>query len=177
MNAFFFHALQSFEPKCSFTAYFTDLIEDFFSVVLLFTPFLHNAIYSKPNNLRLVHMELYLSKRFCRECAVPLKGRRDQKFCSDQCRNQFNNRYYAQKLAQQRQINRILVQNQQILAHYLLVEKRRRVLEIDLRSKGYLFEYHTHTKQAKSGQQYIFCYDFGYLRISAEQVYIIQGSC
>ena len=70
-----------------------------------------------------------------------------------------------------------LVQNQQILAHYLLVEKRRRVLEIDLRAKGYLFDYHTHTKQAKTGQQYIFCYDFGYLRISADLVYIVQGSC
>jgi hypothetical protein len=107
---------------------------------------------------------------------VLLKGRSDQKFCTDQCRNQYNNRNYAQKLALQRQVNRILVQNQQILAHYLLVEKRRRVLEIDLRSKGYLFEYHTHTKQTKTGQQYIFCYDFGYLRISADLVYIVQGS-
>jgi hypothetical protein len=122
-------------------------------------------------------MDFYLSKRYCRECAVLLKGRSDQKFCTDQCRNQYNNRNYAQKLALQRQVNRILVQNQQILAHFLLVEKRRRVLEIDLRSKGYLFEYHTHTKQAKMGQQYIFCYDFGYLRISAELVYIVQGSC
>ena len=127
--------------------------------------------------MRLVHMDSYLSKRYCRECGVQLKGRRDLKFCSDQCRNQFNNRYYAQKLAQQRQINRILVQNQQILAHYLLIEKRRRVMEIDLRTKGYHFEYHTHTKQAKSGQQYIFCYDFGYLRLSADLVYIVQGSC
>ncbi len=177
MNAFFFRALQSFEPMCSFTAYFTDLIEDFFSVVLLVTHFRHNAIYGKPIKLRLVHMEIYLSKRFCRECALLLKGRRDQKFCSDQCRNQFNNRYYAEKLAQQRQINRILVQNQQILANYLLVEKRRRVLEIDLRSKGYQFDYHTHTKQAKTGQQYVFCYDFGYLRLSADLVYIVQGSC
>ena len=122
-------------------------------------------------------MDFYLSKRFCRECAVLLKGRSDQKFCSDQCRNQFNNRNYAQKLALQRQINRILMQNQQILAQLLTIEKKRRVWEMDLQHRGYNFEFHTHTKRTKNGQVYIFCYDFGYLRLETDQIYIVQASC
>jgi hypothetical protein len=122
-------------------------------------------------------MDFYLSKRYCRECAVLLKGRSDQKFCTDQCRNQYNNRNYAQKLAVQRQVNRILVQNQQILAHLLMIEKKRRVQEVDLLIRGYNFQFQTHTKQAKNGECYIFCYDFGYLRLSSNLIYIVQGSC
>jgi hypothetical protein len=77
----------------------------------------------------------------------------------------------------QRQVNRILVQNQQILAHLLMIEKKRRVEEVELLIRGYNFQFQTHTKRAKNGGHYIFCYDFGYLRISSELVYIVQGSC
>ena len=109
-------------------------------------------------------MDSIINKRYCQECGVPLKGRRDQKYCADQCRNQFNNRNYAKKLAQQRQINRILLQNQQILA-------------LDLKAKGYHFDFHTHHKQAKNGQLYFFCYDFGYLRLSENQLLLVHNAC
>lgn len=139
--------------------------------------FTNNAVYCKPLIVRLVHMDIYISKRFCQECGTPLKGRRDQKFCADHCRNQFNNRNYAQKLAQQRQINRILMHNQQILARFLLVEKKRKVMALDLQVKGYNFDFHTHRKQAKNGQVYIFCYDFGYLRLASNQLLLVHGTC
>jgi predicted nucleic acid-binding Zn ribbon protein len=122
-------------------------------------------------------MDTLSSQRFCKECGTALKGRSDQKFCCDFCRNQFNNRFYALKYERQRQINRILVQNKQILAQCLLVDKKRKVQELDLRVKGFNFDFHTHSKQMKNGQVYIFCYDFGYLRLATNQLLLVQASC
>ncbi|MCE2686311.1 MAG: hypothetical protein LW839_05650 [Cryomorphaceae bacterium] len=138
---------------------------------------MHRIQYNEPLKLRLVHMDSIVNKRYCKECGMPLKGRRDQKYCADQCRNQFNNRNYAKKLAPQRQINRILLQNQQILAKFYLIEKRRKILAPDLKAKGYHFDFHTHHKQAKNGQLYFFCYDFGYLRLSDNQLLLVHNAC
>jgi hypothetical protein len=41
------------------------------------------------------------------------------------------------------------VQNQQILAHLLTIEKKRRVEEVELLIRGYNFQFQTHTKRAK----------------------------
>lgn len=177
MNAFFFHALQSFEQKPCSTAYFTESDEDFLASYKGIKLRRTYILYNEPLKSRLVRMDSIIYHRYCQECGMPLKGRRDQKFCADHCRNQYNNRHYAQKLAQQRQINRILMQNHQILAQYLLIDKKRKVQELDLRVKGFNFDFHTHRKQAKNGHVYIFCYDFGYLRLTSNQLLLVQGSC
>jgi predicted nucleic acid-binding Zn ribbon protein len=33
-----------------------------------------------------------MEQRVCKECGHKLSGRKDQKFCSDYCRNSFNNK-------------------------------------------------------------------------------------
>lgn len=127
--------------------------------------------------LRCLSMETFSSQRYCKECSSVLKGRRDQKFCSDYCRNQFNNRSYALHFAVQKQINRILIQNKQILAQLVVIEKKRKVQEVELQRKGFNFEFHTHQKRTKNGKVYVFCYDFGYLRLNADHYFLVQGSC
>ena len=54
-------------------------------------------------------------ERLCRECEVKLNGRRDQKFCSDYCRNTYNNRQNEGVTSYMRRINTILRKNRRIL--------------------------------------------------------------
>jgi predicted nucleic acid-binding Zn ribbon protein len=54
--------------------------------------------------------------RKCKECGQVLNGRKDQKFCSDYCRNTYNNRQNEDATAYVRRINNILRKNRRILA-------------------------------------------------------------
>ena len=110
-------------------------------------------------------------KRFCHECGQILKGRRDQKYCSDHCRNAYNNRSYADLLIENRKINRILHANKQIL-YAFAQEKRKKIPTKAFHQKGFQFEFHTHTRISKSGQTIFYCYDYGYLRFN-EDFYLI----
>ena len=56
-----------------------------------------------------------MSERICLECKDKLRGRKDQKFCSDYCRNAFNNRQNEDANKYVRRINGILRKNRRIL--------------------------------------------------------------
>ena len=60
-----------------------------------------------------------MNQRHCHECNEALKGRKDQKFCSDYCRNTFNNRLNEDSNATVRKVNRILRKNRRILEELL----------------------------------------------------------
>ena len=52
----------------------------------------------------------------CLECHDPFQGRSDKKFCSDACRNNFNNKQKSDVSHQMRQINAILKKNHKVLS-------------------------------------------------------------
>ena len=51
----------------------------------------------------------------CLECEANLQGRADKKFCSDACRNNFNNRQKSAVTILVRQVNSVLKKNRNIL--------------------------------------------------------------
>ena len=57
-----------------------------------------------------------MKTRNCQECNLKLSGRKDQKFCSDYCRNTFNNRLNEDATNYVRRINNILRKNRRILS-------------------------------------------------------------
>ena len=59
-----------------------------------------------------------MNTRKCQECGDKLNGRKDQKFCSDYCRNTFNNRQNEDSTKYMRRINHILRKNRRILAQH-----------------------------------------------------------
>jgi len=97
------------------------------------------------------------------ECNERLHGRSDKKFCSDACRNTYNNKLKSVNESKfVRKINGILKKNRNILA--ALNPKGKTTLhKSTLMKKGFDFGYITHMYTTKTGTVYYFCYDHGYL--------------
>jgi predicted nucleic acid-binding Zn ribbon protein len=101
-------------------------------------------------------------KKTCPVCGDEFSGRIDKKFCSDQCRNEFNNRRYQETNNYIRQINYALRKNRRILQELNPIGKtkvpRRKLLD-----RGFDFTYFTNVHQTRTGNTYYFCYEQGYL--------------
>lgn len=115
----------------------------------------------------------YMETRFCAECNQKLSGRKDQKFCSDYCRNGFNNRLNEDQNKYVRRINGILRKNRRILAS-LNPDGKITVDGIRLAEEGFNFHYFTNIYTTKKGTQYFFCYDYGYLKTENDQYFLVQ---
>ena len=104
-----------------------------------------------------------MADRKCKECNMVLSGRRDQKFCSDYCRNTFNNRLNEDATKYMRRINNILRKNRRILAA-LNPKGKKTVNGITLAEEGFNFHYYTNVYTTQTGSTYYFCYEQGYLK-------------
>ncbi len=105
-----------------------------------------------------------MEKKTCPECGEKITGRIDKKFCSDLCRNAYNNRLNSDSNNYVRNINNILRRNRRILEE-LLPENIAKVPMQKLTDKGFNFNYYTNATTTKTGKQYLFCYEYGYLPI------------
>ena len=91
-------------------------------------------------------------------------GRVDQKFCSDQCRNNYNNSQNRDESSLMKNINRQLRKNRRILKD-LNPYGKAKVKKHTLLSRGFNFKYFTNVYKNKEGKVYYFCYEQGYLPI------------
>lgn len=112
--------------------------------------------------------------RKCAECGEEFKGRVDKKFCSDQCRNTFNNRNNADATNHVRNINNILKKNRRILAE-LNPEGKARVHRNKLNELGFNFNYFTSQLKTQKGAVYVFCYEYGYLPLDNDFFFLVKS--
>jgi hypothetical protein len=101
-------------------------------------------------------------EKTCLDCGTPIKGRADKKFCSDQCRNNYNNQLNSDSSNYLRHVNNILRKNRRILTS-LNPRDKSKVHRDKLNEKGFNFNYHTNTYTTQKGATYFFCYEQGYL--------------
>ena len=113
-----------------------------------------------------------MKNRTCNECGQKLLGRKDQKFCSDYCRNTFNNRQNQDATKYVRRINNILRKNRRILEE-LNPNGKQTVDGIRLAEEGFNFHYYTNVYETKKGAKYTFCYDQGYLKLEGDQYMLV----
>lgn len=102
-----------------------------------------------------------MNDRKCLQCFEQLRGRADQKFCSDQCRSAYNNSQYFESNTVIRTINKILKKNYSILATLNAMGKTT-ANKSDLQKKGFCFDYFTYTCITRNSHVNYFCYDQGY---------------
>lgn len=114
-----------------------------------------------------------MEKRLCNECNSVLRGRKDQKFCSDYCRNTFNNRLNEDVTKYVRRINGVLRKNRRILAQ-LNPSGKKTVDGIVLAEEGFNFHYYTNLYTTKNGNTYFFCYEQGYLKLEHDKYMLVH---
>lgn len=114
--------------------------------------------------------------KVCPECGDKLIGRVDKKFCSDQCRNTYNNRLNSDSSNTVRNINNTLRKNRRILEELNKQSGKTMVSKDTLLSNGYNFTYHTHTYTTKRGDTYHFCYEQGFLFLEDKNLYLLVTS-
>ncbi len=103
----------------------------------------------------------------CIECGEKIAGRVDKKFCSDYCRNSYNNKINKDKNNLVRNVNNRLRKNYRILEELNPLDKTK-TSRTKLLAKGFSFDYFTSIYTTKSGNIYYFVYDQGYLPLEGE---------
>jgi predicted nucleic acid-binding Zn ribbon protein len=109
----------------------------------------------------------------CLECNERIIGREDKKFCSDGCRNAYNNKINKDSTNFMRNINNRLRKNYRILSE-LNVDGKSKTTRSRLISKGFDFEYHTNVLQTKTGNTYHFLYDQGYMLLDNDFFMLVK---
>ena len=103
-----------------------------------------------------------MENKKCLECNNEFVGRIDKKFCSDMCRNAYNNKMNKDSTNMIRNINNRLRKNWRILEE-LNPEDKCKVSKLKMDAKGFDFSLFTSIYKTKAGAIYYFVYDQGYL--------------
>lgn len=112
-------------------------------------------------------------KRKCLECGEPLVGRSDKKFCSDYCRNTFNNRLDVESKNLIRNTNNRLRKNYKVLTELNKTGKTK-VTRLRLYDRNFDFNFFTSTYTTKVGKIYYYVYDQGYLELENDYFLLIR---
>lgn len=111
--------------------------------------------------------------RNCLECSEKIAGREDKKFCSDGCRNAYNNRINKDSNNFMRNINNKLRKNYRVLGE-LNPEEKVKIPRNKLLSKGFDFEFFTNILHTKTGNTYYFVYDYGYRELENDVFMLVK---
>lgn len=109
----------------------------------------------------------------CQECGEKIIGREDKKFCNDSCRNAFNNKINKDATNLMRNVNNKLRKNYRILSN-LNPEEKTKISRKTLLQQGFDFELITSIYTTKTGTNYFFVYDQGYMAIENDWLILVK---
>lgn len=112
-------------------------------------------------------------KRKCQHCERELFGRRDKKYCSDQCRVANYNELNRDATKFMTNINNTLRKNRRILKA-LNPKGKAKVTKTQMLDEGFNFSYFTNIYKTKGGKVYYFCYEQGYLKLEANLYALVE---
>jgi len=114
-------------------------------------------------------------ERKCLDCGETIHGRTDKKFCSDQCRNNYNNKINRESNNFVRNVHGLLRKNRRILAD-LYEEGRLKLHKDALFALGYNFSFFTHVIESSNGNLDHFCFEYGYRELGNDFIELRQNS-
>lgn len=126
-------------------------------------------------NILYLYENIRAVEKKCLDCGGSIRGRTDKKFCSDQCRNNYNNKINRDSNNYVRNVHGLLRKNRRILAD-LFDEGRHKVHKDALFALGYNFSFFTHIIETSSGKKYHYCFEYGYMEIEDGFIELKQNS-
>lgn len=114
-----------------------------------------------------------MNQKKCLECDTVLIGRIDKKFCSDYCRNTYNNKVNTDSKNLIRNTNNRLKKNYKILTE-LNISGKTKITRSRLNSQNFDFNYFTSIYTTKTGNVYHYVYDQGYLALENDYFLLIK---
>ena len=118
-------------------------------------------------------IKLFEMVKECIECGEPILGRVDKKYCSDLCRNSFNNKVNSNSSNYVRNVNSMLRRNRKILEE-LAPSAPTKISRDKLLQKGFNFHYHTNIYHNQKGGNQFFCYEYGYVPLEKDRYMLIR---
>ncbi len=109
----------------------------------------------------------------CLECTEKIVGREDKKFCSDSCRNAYNNKINKDSTNFMRNVNNKLRKNYRILVE-LNTEGKSKATRDKMINKGFDFDFFTNILHTKTGNTYYFLYDQGYRSLDNDYFMLVK---
>lgn len=109
----------------------------------------------------------------CPECGDKIIGRSDKKFCSDACRNAFNNKQNKNLTNYMRNVNNRLRKNYRILSD-CNTDGKTKITRLKLQTAGFDFDFVTQIATYKNGSQYFFVYDQGYKILDNDWILMVK---
>jgi len=114
-----------------------------------------------------------MDQKKCLECGTVIIGRIDKKFCSDYCRNTYNNKVNAESKNLIRNTNNRLKKNYKILTE-LNASGKTKITRSRLNNQNFDFNYFTSIYTTKTGNVYHYVYDQGYLALENDYFLLIK---
>ncbi len=114
-----------------------------------------------------------MQKQQCLECGEPFKGRIDKKFCTDYCRNSYNNKVNKDSKNLIRNTNNRLRKNYKTLSD-LNQSGKTKITRAKLLTYNFDFNLFTSIYTTKTGNTYYYIYDQGYLALDNDFYLLIK---
>ena len=116
-----------------------------------------------------------MDQKLCLECGEGIQGRSDKKFCSDYCRNSYNNKVNIDSKNLIRNTNNRLKKNYKTLSE-LNKSGKSKVVRNTLNGHNFDFSLFTSIYKTKTGNVYYYVYDQGYLELDNDYFLLIKKS-
>lgn len=114
--------------------------------------------------------------RKCLDCGTILKGRSDKKFCSDQCRNNYNNTINREANNLVRNVHSVLRKNRKILCE-LYENGKTRIHKDALFVSEFNMNFYTHSVETDDNSIITrYCYEYGYREVNSEYIVLVKSS-
>jgi len=114
--------------------------------------------------------------RKCLDCGEVLKGRSDKKFCSDQCRNNYNNTINREANNLVRNVHSVLRKNRKILCE-LYESGKTKIHKDALLVSEFNMNFFTHSVETDADSIITrYCYEYGYREVNSEYIILVKNA-